>query len=132
MPDADLYQLHTIGWKAFQDMCVDLVRIHWRSEVETYAASRDGGVDGLVTSSFKTAHEGSLPSGTIIQAKHSSKGNRRLSETHVAPELEKIRELVRLGAERYLLLTNMSLTQAAATAVWSAAGFTDTELRCLR
>ena len=40
------YALHTLGWKAFQDLCVAVSTEVLGKPVETFLASRDGGRDG--------------------------------------------------------------------------------------
>ena len=39
------YELHTLGWKAFQNLCATITAEIWSQEIQTFADSRDGGRD---------------------------------------------------------------------------------------
>ena len=40
------FELHTLGWRAFQDLCVAVVRTVWGHIVSAFADSNDAGRDG--------------------------------------------------------------------------------------
>lgn len=40
------YALHTLGWKAFQDLCIAVATEVLGKPIETFLSSRDGGRDG--------------------------------------------------------------------------------------
>ncbi|MBK8542900.1 MAG: restriction endonuclease [Caulobacteraceae bacterium] len=102
--------------KAFQDLCADLVRVHWQVEVEVYSPTRDQGVDGIITSSFQTKLNGTFD-GTVIQAKHSAQLGKRLSESLINPELPKIAEMAEAGVRRYILISSMPVSREVAQAI---------------
>lgn len=47
------YQLHSLGWKAFQSLCVAITGEIWGQTVQTFFDSRDGGRDGAFQGSWK-------------------------------------------------------------------------------
>lgn len=40
------YRLHTVGWKAFQDLCLAVAQECLRRPVQRFLPSHDGGRDG--------------------------------------------------------------------------------------
>jgi hypothetical protein len=40
------YELHTLGWKAFQDLCATIAGEVWGQTIQTFAPSHDAGRDG--------------------------------------------------------------------------------------
>ncbi len=40
------YELHTLGWKAFQSLCVTIVGEIWGQSIQSFFDSKDGGRDG--------------------------------------------------------------------------------------
>lgn len=45
-PGVPEFKLHTLGWRAFQDLCAAVLREVWGQSVQPFADSRDGGRDG--------------------------------------------------------------------------------------
>ena len=106
-PYVDL-ALHTIGWKAFQDMAAHICEVRLKTRVTIHHPANDGGQDAvfLIPSSYK----GSPPTGTIqVKFSHDPKGS--LKPSHLTPELKKLQKLVGVGeADSYILVTNMSVS----------------------
>lgn len=106
-PYVDL-ALHTIGWKAFQDMAAQVCEERLKTRVTIHHEAKDGGQDAvfLIPSSRKKAP----PSGTV-QVKFSSDPRGSLTPSDLTAELLKLRELVTAGeAESYIVVTNMSVS----------------------
>lgn len=105
-PYTDL-ALHTIGWKAFQDMAAQICEERLDTPVTIHHEARDGGQDAvfLIPATVKNAR----PNGTV-QVKYSSDPNRSLKLSDLTPEVEKLQELIVAGeAEKYIFVTNMSV-----------------------
>jgi hypothetical protein len=45
-PGSVSFDLHTLGWRAFQDLCAAVVRAVWGQSAQAFADSNDGGRDG--------------------------------------------------------------------------------------
>ncbi len=106
-PYVDL-ALHTIGWKAFQDMAAQVCEERLKTRVTIHHEAKDGGQDAvfLIPASTKKV----TPSGTV-QVKFSSDPKGSLTLSNLTPELVKLRELVTAGeAESYVVVTNMSVS----------------------
>ncbi|MDX8354840.1 restriction endonuclease [Cognatiyoonia sp. IB215182] len=106
-PYADL-ALHTIGWKAFQDMAAQICEERLSTSVTIHHEAKDGGQDAifLIPGSRKKAP----PRGTV-QVKHSSDPRGSLTLSDLTQELKKLEELVAEGeADSYIVVTNMSVS----------------------
>jgi hypothetical protein len=114
-PWADL-ALHTLGWKAFQDLCAQVCEEILKRPVEIYREAQDGGQDAV----FLSRRLKSKPSGepATIQCKFTSKPNRRLRPSDLRPEEAHVVALKTEGhAETYALMTNMSVDAPVAVAI---------------
>src|SRR4051812_6031209 len=69
--------LHTLGWKAFQDLCSQVCEEVLRMPVEIYQEAKDGGQDAVFVSTSKRP-DGSLSRATV-QCKFSSNPQRTLT-----------------------------------------------------
>lgn len=106
-PYVDL-ALHTIGWKAFQDMAAQVCEERLKTRVTIHHEARDGGQDAVFL--IPTSGKEGPPNGTV-QVKFSSDPNGSLTLSDLTPELVKLRELVAAGeAESYIVVTNMSVS----------------------
>jgi hypothetical protein len=105
-PWSDL-ALHSIGWKAFQDLCSQVCEVALQRPVEIFREAQDGGQDAV----FLITTNASDPSATgSIQVKHSTDPAKKLRLNDLTPELEHVKELVTLGqAHTYMLMTSMSV-----------------------
>lgn len=101
------YELHSLGLKAFQDLCVTLVANVWGQTVQSFFSSKDGGRDGAFHGR-STSVEGKAVEGSYtIQCKFTSKLAKQLTLSDLADELENGRCLAGEGlADNYLLFAN--------------------------
>lgn len=112
-PGPPTFELHTLGWKAFQDLCVAVFREVWGQAVQPFADSHDGGRDGAFQGIWTQASDapGQLNGRFVIQCKFLSSPNSTLTLTSVKEELSKIARLVSLGiCDTYVLITNARIT----------------------
>lgn len=110
-PFADL-ALHTIGWKAFQDMAAQICEERLKTRVTIHHEAKDGGQDAVFL--IPGWRVGSPPAGTV-QVKFSSDPSGSLTISDLTPELEKLQELVAADeADSYIFVTNMSVSAPSA------------------
>ena len=113
-PYADL-ALHTIGWRAFQDLASQVCEERLKTSVTVHYQAKDGGQDAVfhVSGAGKTE-----PSVGTVQVKYSTNPKRSLTLSDLKPELENLKELVAAGeAGRYIFISNMSVTAPNAKAI---------------
>lgn len=112
-PWSDL-ALHTIGWRAFQDLCSQICEVVLRRPVEIYREAQDGGQDAV----FCIPSESGAPSIGTIQCKHTSEAGKALKPGDLSGEIENVEKLVKAGlADSYALMTNMSVDAPVAAAM---------------
>jgi hypothetical protein len=105
-PWSDL-ALHSIGWKAFQDLCSQVCEEVLRRPVEIFREAQDGGQDAVFLIPARPGDDSDV--GTV-QCKHSSDPTKRLLVSDLTPELKHVEELVALNqAHAYIFMTNMSV-----------------------
>src|SRR5271169_6260009 len=92
-PWSDL-ALHTLGWKAFQDLCSQVCAEVLKRPVEIYREAQDGGQDAVFLT--KGTVNG-IPLPATIQCKFSSRSSQRLAFSNLKTEEESIIRLVQLG-----------------------------------
>jgi hypothetical protein len=108
------YALHTLGWKAFQDLCIAVATEVLGKPIETFLSSRDGGRDGA----FVGAASGRK---STIQCKSTSRPSATIALTDVASELSKVASLASRGlADDYILMTNLGVSGVAAAELQAA------------
>lgn len=110
-PWSDL-ALHTIGWRAFQDLCSQVCEVVLGRPVEIFREAQDGGQDAV----FLIPAPDAAPIGTV-QCKHRSEAAKALRVADLSAELGNVEELVKAGqADTYVFMTNMSVDAAVAAA----------------
>ena len=121
-PGSLTFELHTLGWRAFQDLCAAVLRQVWRQSVQSFADSDDAGRDGAF---YGVWHDPSDPTGVqdlppgpfVLQCKHTKSPDSTLSPSALEDEFGKVPALVDRGLCRsYILLTNARVTGSASTA----------------
>jgi hypothetical protein len=97
--------LHSIGWKAFQDLCSQVCEEILHCPVQIYREAQDGGQDAVFLASTEQG-----PADATVQCKHSTDPRKRLKPGDITPELAKLAELVANGqADTYVFMTSMSV-----------------------
>src|SRR5712691_5990157 len=106
----ETFELHRLGWKAFQDLCVAIVEERTSRAVQTFLPTKDAGRDGA----FIGRWDGAISKGnSTIQCKFTSKAHSTLTVSMLKEELPKARTLAKAGlADDYILLTNHTVTGA--------------------
>ena len=102
---ADL-ALHTLGWKAFQDLCAQICEEVLQRPVAIYREAQDGGQDAVFL--FKKSKK--ITATGTVQCKFTSDPRRRLKLNDLAGEKNSVNELVAKGeADTYYYITNMGI-----------------------
>lgn len=100
--------LHTLGWKAFQDLCAQVCEVVLDRPVGIYREAQDGGQDATFTS--KPPATGEVTGSATIQCKFSGDSARKLRASDIAGERDHVADLVARGlATSYYFITNMSV-----------------------
>ncbi len=109
------YELHSLGWKAFQQLCVSIISEVWGQSVQSFFDSHDGGRDGAFNGTWTPAL-GEMYQGTFtVQCKFTSKPSKALRTVDLSDELDKAKRLAARGlADNYFLFTNAQLTGTSA------------------
>ncbi|MCW6511074.1 nSTAND3 domain-containing NTPase [Lichenifustis flavocetrariae] len=107
-------QLHTLGWKAFQDLSAQILEETLRSTVAIFREAQDGGQDAVFLIKSKS---GTYKDGTA-QCKFTSKATRRFKLSDLHSEEASIIDLVARGqANTYVVITNMGVDATTAVQV---------------
>ena len=81
--------LHTLGWKAFQDLCAQVCEEVLQRPVAIYREAQDGGQDAVFL--FKK-NKKDTGTGTV-QCKFTSDPKKRLKQSDLTGEIDSIKEL---------------------------------------
>lgn len=108
------FELHTLGWKAFQNLCVAIVGEAWGQTVQSFFDSRDGGRDGAFHGTWRSKTGEVFTGSFTVQCKFTSKRDKQIQIAELKDELEKAKRLASRGlADNYFLLTNARLAGSA-------------------
>lgn len=107
------FALHTLGWKAFQDLAVAVAAEVLQRPVQSFLPSNDGGRDGAFVGTWAGVPDTPDVKSTI-QCKFTGKVDATLRLSTVANELDKVPSLAERGlAHDYILLTNAAISGQA-------------------
>src|SRR5579872_1150538 len=102
-PSAD-FNLHSLGWKSFQDLCATILQTVLNRPVQTFAATHDEGRDAT----FRGEPPNAL---TVVQCKSTSIADSLISLSDLKDEIGKAARLAANGlADSYILMTNARCT----------------------
>jgi energy-coupling factor transporter ATP-binding protein EcfA2 len=108
------YELHSLGWKAFQQLCVTIISEVWGQHVQSFADSHDGGRDGAFHGAWSPKSGELLHGSFTVQCKFTSQPGRSLKLSDLSDELAKAKRLAARGlADNYFLFTNARLAGSA-------------------
>lgn len=115
------YELHSLGWKAFQQLCVTIISEVWGQTVQPFFDSHDGGRDGAFHGSWSPKPGEAFHGSFTVQCKFTSQPSKTLKFSELSDELEKAKRLAARGlADNYFLFTNARLTGTADERVQAA------------
>lgn len=109
---AGRYNLHKIGWKAFEDLVVEIHRVILGETVTQFRSGADEGRDAFYQGRVKGEYDQvSVGSKLVIQCKHSANPGESFVWSDVSDELEKVRALKAAGeVDLYIVATNKRLS----------------------
>lgn len=106
-----MYDLHTLGWNSFQQLCLTIAREILGQTVESFLDSGDGGRDGAFAGTWNPTGQEALTGRFVIQCKFTSRSAHVLRPADVADEVKKVKKLVAKGlCDSYVLMTNAGLS----------------------
>lgn len=105
------FELHTLGWKAFQQLCASIVGEVWGQVVQAFYESNDGGRDGAFRGVCRIDGSETVSGSFTVQCKFTAKPDSTLTLSGLSDELAKAQRLAAAGlADNYLIFTNARLT----------------------
>ena len=110
------FDLHVLGWKAFEDLVGCIFRDILGQTVQIFADGVDGGRDAAFFGAWTPKSAPEHFSGSFcVQCKHTSKPSKSLAITTVDEELHKVTRLASAGlCDNYFLVTNHALPAGVA------------------
>lgn len=114
------FALHTLGWRAFQDLCLVVLREVLGQTVQAFADSNDGGRDGAFEGQWNPdrAPNSALTGHVVAQCKATASADGSISLSTVGDEIAKAKTLVEKGrCDSYILMTNATVSGTAAAKI---------------
>ena len=108
--DQTIYPLHSLGWKAFQNLCLSITSEVMGQTVQGFFDSNDGGRDGAFYGNW-ASQEGNLEGNFAIQCKFTAKPSKQLTLKDLEGEVQKATRLAKNGlADNYIIMSSAHLT----------------------
>jgi hypothetical protein len=105
------YELHSLGWKAFQNLCSTIMSEIWGQTIQTFFDSQDGGRDGAFNGEWENNINENYSGTFTAQCKFTAKSDALIYLSDLSDELKKAKRLAKRGlADNYFLFTNAKLT----------------------
>lgn len=106
-----MFQLHTLGWHSFQQLCLSVLREVLGQTVEAFLDVNDGGRDGAFAGTWCPTDGESLSGKFVIQCKFSSRPGYSLRPSDLSDEMDKVKRLVaKRSCDAYILMTNAGVS----------------------
>ena len=84
------FDLHQLGWRAFQQLCHTVLREVLGQTVEAFLDTNDGGRDGAFTGTWKPSLTEPAVSGAfVVQCKHTARREHNLVPSDLTEEYAK-------------------------------------------
>ena len=110
-----VYDLHSLGWHSFQQLCLTVTREILGQTVESFLDSNDAGRDGAFAGIWTPCGSETISGHFVIQCKFTNKKHQNLHASDLSDEVEKAGRLAKKGlCDGYVLLTNAGLSGQAA------------------
>tara|TARA_B110001469_G_scaffold90562_1_gene85998 strand:+ start:5003 stop:7366 length:2364 start_codon:yes stop_codon:yes gene_type:complete len=105
------FELHTLGWEAFQNLSGLVLREILGQAYTVFSATNDAGQDGAFQGTWSPTGEESYTGRFVVQCKFTCRPDSHLSLSNLKDELEKAERLAEAGhASTYLLITNAKVS----------------------
>jgi energy-coupling factor transporter ATP-binding protein EcfA2 len=110
-----MYELHSLGWHSFQQLCLTITREILGQTVESFLDSSDAGKDGAFAGTWQRKQGEALHGRFVIQCKFTGKPGKNLNPNDLTDEVGKVRRLVENSrCDSYILMTNAGLSGSTA------------------
>lgn len=111
VPVATSFDLHRLGWKAFEDLSACILSKVLGQTFQVFSDGADGGRDGAFCGEWRPNNGERLQGNFVVQCKHTSNPTASISGKVISDECEKAAALVNSGlCDVYILITNYSLS----------------------
>lgn len=108
------FELQSLGWKAFQDLCSTIISDVLGQTVQIFLPSKDGGRDGAFNGAWNESSMGGINGSFTVQCKFTSKRDNNLSLNDLSDEIIKTKRLAQRGlADNYIIMTNYQVSGAS-------------------
>jgi hypothetical protein len=112
------YELHSLGWHSFQQLCLTIAREVFGQTVESFLDVADAGMDGAFAGTWTPTPAKELSGRFVIQCKFTTKQNKNLRQSDLSEEVKKATRLVEAGrCDCYILMTNAGVSGSAAKSI---------------
>lgn len=108
------FNLHTLGWHSFQQLCHSILREILGQTVQSFLDVNDGGRDGAFSGSWNPSGTEDLIGQFVVQCKFTKLPSKSLQASDMSDELDKAERLVARGlCDVYILMTNAGVSGTA-------------------
>src|SRR5450759_1379299 len=108
------FELHTLGWEAFQNLCSHVAREILGQTATIFSPTNDVGQDGAFQGDWKRSKNETYEGRFVIQCKFTARRDEHLSLGDLNDELAKAQKLAQQGLmQTYLLMTNAKVSGEA-------------------
>lgn len=105
------FQLYSLGWKAFQDLCLTVLSDQFGQAVQRYSPLKDGGRDGAFVGEWNPTDALRLSGETVVQCKFTNRRDATLTISAFRDEFTKAKNLWRRRLrDNYVVLTSYRVT----------------------
>jgi hypothetical protein len=113
------YNLHRLGWTAFEDLCMQIMRAVLGETCTRFRPGPDGGRDGWYEgeAAGKLSTQNKLAGRFVVQCKHTSEAKNDLGLADLKAESTKVAKLAGAAGFHYILLTNRQITAQSESAI---------------
>ncbi len=127
------YNLHRLGWTAFEDVCMQIMRVVLGETCSRFRPGPDGGRDGwfLGEAARSLANQQKLDGAFVIQCKHTSLPHAPLDVADMKKEIAKVRAIAATNPSHYILMTNRQVSAQAEARIRAAIEAVPGVGRCL-
>src|SRR5690349_19045389 len=87
------YELHSLGWKSFQDLCISITAEVLSQTVQMFLPTKDGGRDGAFHGTWKSTKNEDMAGSFVVQCKFTSKADALLTLASLNDEFAKAEKL---------------------------------------
>jgi hypothetical protein len=106
-----IFDLHSLGWHSFQQLCLTIAREVLGQTVESFLDVNDGGRDGAFSGIWSPDPNHTFRGRFVIQCKFTSRVGHSLNASDLSDEIEKVENLVkRQLCDVYILMTNAGVS----------------------